>query len=100
MNELVRGFRPQSGIRRHHWENVEIDIEIECGRFCLPVPTTLMANVCGGDCSENARDYVRTLCEWLGPSRKDLDCLDPHWCIESDSSKTRTAGRFENTPFQ
>jgi len=100
MNEFVRGFRPQSGIRRRHRKDVEIDIEIECSRFCPPVPTALIAKVRGGEYSENARDHVRTLCEWLDPSRKYLDCLDSHWCVEPDSGKTRTTGRLENAPFQ
>jgi len=100
MNEFVCGFRPQSRIRRHHRKDVEIDIEIERGRLCPPVPTALIANVCGEDCSEDARDYVQTLGEWLGPSGKDLDCLDPHRCIEPDSGKTRSTGWLENAPFQ
>ena len=100
MNELIRGFRPQSRIRRHHRKDVEIDIEIERGRLCPPVLMALIANACREDCNEDARDYVRTLGEWLGPSGKDLDCLDSHWCIEPDSGKMRSTGRLENAPFQ
>jgi hypothetical protein len=99
VNELIRGFRPQSGIRRRHRKDVEVDIEIKCGRFCLSVPTALIANVREEDSSRSARDYIRTLCEWLSAGRKDLDCLDPYGCIEPESGKVRATGRLESAPF-
>ena len=41
MNEFVRGFRSQSGIRRCHRKDIEIDIEIKRRRLRPPVPTVL-----------------------------------------------------------
>ena len=100
MNEFVRGFRSQSRIRGCHREDVEIDIKIKRSRFCLPVLAMLKANVRERSNTGNARDYVWALCEWLGPSRKDPDRLDPHRCIEPDGGNVRTTGWLESTPFQ
>lgn len=59
-----------------------------------------MANVDRGGGSRDARNYVRTLCEWLGARRKYADRLDPHGRVESDSGKARSTERLESTPFQ
>jgi len=100
VNKLVRGFRSQSGIHRHHRKDVEINIEIKRGRFRLPVLMVLIASIREGENRGNARDYVRTLGKWLGTGRKDPDRLDPHRRIESDGCKLRTTGRLESAPFQ
>ena len=100
MNEFVRGFRSQRGIRRQHWKDVEVHIEIKRCGFRPPVPIASTANLRGGNNGRNVRDYIRTLCEWLGASRKDPDRLDSHGSIEPDSSELRTTGRLEGAPFQ
>ena len=60
----------------------------------------LTANVRERSDIGNARDYVWALCEWMGPSRKDPDRLDPHRCIEPDSGNVRATGWLEGAPFQ
>ena len=100
MDEFVGRFRSQGRIRRRHWEDVKIDIEIKSGRFCPPVQAALVTSICEEGNSENVREYVRALRERLGPSWKDPDCLDPHGRIEPDGGKARTSGWFEGAPFQ